>query len=168
MHEQCRRCYFRDVIDCPGKKIHKDFGETCPEFQTVVGVEGPIGTIRKFETEATRDSDVNKNDYEGFLSPLVIERYGDYMTKHRQQADGQLRDSDNWQKGIPKNAYMKSMWRHFLDIWFIHRGYKRFDKQRNEDITLDEALCALLFNVIGYLFEVLKEKNNRPNITKGI
>ena len=113
--------------------------------------------MRTFKTGATRDDDTQKNDYEGFLSPAVIERYGDYMTKHRKQADGQLRDSDNWQKGIDKSAYMKSMWRHFLDVWFIHRGYKRFDKQRNEEITLDEALCAILFNVMGYLFEILKE-----------
>jgi hypothetical protein len=114
--------------------------------------------MREFKTGATRDSDDTKNDYEGFFSPLVIERYGNYMTKHRKQADGQLRDSDNWQKGMPKEVYIKSMWRHFLDVWFIHRGYKRFDKQRNEEITLQEALCALLFNVMGYLFEDLKEK----------
>lgn len=118
-----------------------------------------MGEIRKFTSGATRDSDKNKNDYEGFLDPLVIERFGTYMTKHRIQADGSLRDSDNWKKGIPKDAYIKSMWRHFLDVWAIHRGYKRFDKQRNEDITLDEALCALLFNVMGYLYEILKQEN---------
>jgi hypothetical protein len=104
------------------------------------------------------------------------------MTKHRKQANGQLRDSDNWQKGMPKDVYIKSMWRHFLDVWFIHRGCKRFDKQRNEEITIDEALCALLFNVMGYLFEVLKKpkeetsqerinrlafKKDRPFIEKG-
>ena len=123
--------------------------------------------MRQFASGATRDNDDTKNDYEGFFSPLVIERYGDYMTKHRKQADGKLRDSDNWQKGIPKEAYIKSMWRHFLDVWFIHRGYKRFDKQRNEEITMDEALCALLFNVLGYLFEILKNKSdNRPFVEK--
>lgn len=125
--------------------------------------------MRKFNSGATRDSDINKNDYEGFLDPLVIERYGNYMTKHRKQADGQLRDSDNWKKGIPKDAYIKSAWRHFLDVWAIHRGYKRFDKQRNEEITIDEALCALLFNIMGYLYEILKnKKEDRPFIEKGI
>jgi len=124
--------------------------------------------MREFKSGATRDSDTNKNDYEGFLSPLVLERYGNYMTKHRKQADGQLRDSDNWMKGIPKEAYIKSMWRHFLDVWFIHRGYKRFDKQRNEEITIDEALMALLFNVMGYTYEILKpKKEDRPFIEKG-
>ena len=117
--------------------------------------------MRQFKTGATRDSDNTKNDYEGFLSPSVIERYGNYMTKHRKQADGNLRDSDNWQKGMPKEVYIKSMWRHFLDVWFIHRNYKRFDKQRNEEITIQEALCALLFNVMGYLFEDLKNNEQK-------
>ena len=116
--------------------------------------------MRHFETGATRDDDTAKNDYEGFLSPLVIERFGQYMTKHRKQADGQLRASDNWQSGIPKDAYIKSLWRHFLDLWGIHRGYKRWDKQRNEEINAEEALCAILFNVQGYLFELLKDKKS--------
>lgn len=117
--------------------------------------------MRTFKSGATRDSEEGKYDYEGFLHPLVIERYGQYMDKHRKQPNGTLRASDNWQLGIPKEAYMKSMWRHFLDVWFIHRGYKRYDKQRNEEITIDEALMALLFNVMGYAYEVLKEKSNK-------
>ena len=122
--------------------------------------------MRNFDTGATRDTDIGKNDYEGFYSPLVVEAFGDYMSKHRIQADGQLRDSDNWQKGIPKDAYMKSLWRHFLDMWFIHRGYKRMDKQTNQELTMKEVLCAILFNVQGYLFEILK-KEDRPFIEKG-
>jgi hypothetical protein len=109
------------------------------------------GKVRKFETGATRDTDEGKNDYEGFLHPLVIQKYGDYMSKNRIQSDGSVRDSDNWQKGIPKDAYIKSAWRHFMDLWLIHRGCKgRSD--------LEEALCALLFNIQGYLFEILKAK----------
>lgn len=125
-----------------------------------------MNEIRKFETGATRDTDIGKNDYEGFLSPLVIERFGNYMTKHRIQADGSLRDSDNWQRGfgIGEKHFqtcIKSMWRHFLDVWFIHRGYTRVDKQRNEDITIDEALCALLFNVMAYLHQYLANKEEK-------
>lgn len=120
-----------------------------------------MGEIRQFETGATRDSEIGKNDYEGFLSPLVIERFGNYMTKHRIQADGSLRASDNWQKGIPKEAYIKSMWRHFLDVWFIFRGYKRFDKQKKEEITMEEALCAMFFNIQGLLHETLKDKKEQ-------
>lgn len=114
--------------------------------------------MREFNTGATRDSDDGKNDYEGFLSPLVIEAYGNYMTIHRKQADGKLRDSDNWQKGIPKDAYIKSLWRHFLDFWFLHRGHKRYDKITGKEITIVEALMAILFNVMGYAHEVLKNK----------
>ena len=106
--------------------------------------------MRTFETGATRDTEQGKVDYEGFLSPLVIERYGEYMHKHRKQQDGQVRDSDNWQKGIPKQVYMKSGWRHFMSWWKAHRSGK--DTQ--------EHLCALLFNVCGYLHEVLKEEKD--------
>ena len=118
--------------------------------------------IREFDTGATRDTDVGKNDYEGFLSPLVIKRFGDYMTKHRKQADGKLRDSDNWQKGIPKNAYIKSAWRHFLDWWMEHRGLPSRE-------GIEDALCALMFNIMGYLHEHLKEKmiKKRPFIETG-
>lgn len=117
------------------------------------------GVMRQFGTGATRNSDEGKNDYDGFLSYSVLEAFGDYMTVHRKQADGKLRDSDNWQKGIPIDAYMKSMWRHFLDVWAIHRGYKRIDKLTGKEISLKEAICALLFNVMGYLHEILKEQN---------
>ena len=113
--------------------------------------------MRQFSTGATRNTDVGKNDYEGFYSPLVIEAFGDYMTKHRKQADGGLRASDNWQKGIPQDAYMKSLWRHFLDMWFMHRGYKRYDSITGEELSMKEVLCAILFNVQGYLFEHIKE-----------
>jgi hypothetical protein len=72
------------------------------------------------------------------------------MHQNRIQSDGSLRDSDNWQKGIPKDAYMKSMWRHFMDLWKLHRG-----NEAQEDI--ETALCAMMFNVMGYLHEELKE-----------
>ena len=113
--------------------------------------------MRKFNSGATRDDDNNKNDYEGFLSPLVIQEFGNYMNKHRKQADGKLRESDNWQKGIPFTAYIKSLWRHFLDLWFLHRGHNRFDAKDGHKITKKEALCAILFNVQGYLHEELKK-----------
>jgi len=107
--------------------------------------------MRNFETGATRDTDENKPDYEGFLSPLVIVRYGQYMTKHRKQSDGNLRNSDNWQKGIPIAQYMKSKWRHFVDTWLWHRI-----KPINADI--EETLCAEMFNTMGMLHEILKAK----------
>jgi hypothetical protein len=104
---------------------------------------------RYFETGAYRDVDENKPDYEGFISPIVIKVYGEYMTKHRKQSDGKLRDSDNWQKGMPKDTFMKSGFRHFMDWWLEHRGYESRE-------GIDDALCGLMFNVMGYLYELHK------------
>ncbi len=121
--------------------------EDCPDT-LVSGTPAPQAyRPRVFETGAMRDVDEAKFDYEGFLSPVVLERFAEYMHANRRMADGSFRTSDNWQKGIPLDAYMKSMWRHFMDLWTAHRG-GRADKE--------EALCALLFNVQGYLHETLK------------
>jgi len=125
------------------------------------------GKMRTFESGSTRNSDENKIDPEGFLSPTVIQAFSDYMSVHRKQADGNLRASDNWQKGIPQDAYMKSMWRHFLDIWSIHRGIARFD-ETGKEIDKVEALCATLFNVQGMLHEELKRKAELKNPYKAI
>lgn len=105
--------------------------------------------MRQFNTGATRNVDTNKYDYEAFLSPLVLEAYAAYMHKNRFQADGKIRDGDNWQKGIPKDAYMKSAFRHFMDLWKEHRGIPTEE-------GLEQALTALLFNIMGYLHEIKK------------
>ena len=117
--------------------------------------------IRQFESGATRDTDVDKFDYEGFLSPIVLRRYAEYMHKHRKQSDGKLRASDNWQKGIPILQYMKSKWRHFMDTWSAIR--MNIDPEYGpcvpEDLCeLEESLCAELFNTSGMLYEILKSK----------
>lgn len=105
--------------------------------------------MRTFATGATRDTEVEKLDYEGFLSPVVLKAYAEYMHTNRLQADGSLRSADNWQKGMPLTVYMKSAWRHFHEVWTLHRN----PPQHNE--VLVRALCALLFNVMGYLHETL-------------
>lgn len=105
--------------------------------------------MREFDTGATRDTEETKIDYEGFLSPLVIEAYGRYMDRHRRTPRG-LRDSDNWQKGIPLNEYMKSGFRHFHEWWSMHRKWKPDNIENAE-----EFICALLFNASGYLHERL-------------
>lgn len=107
--------------------------------------------MRKFDTGATRDTEEGKPDYEGYLSPLVIERFGEYMLSHQKQADGEMRASDNWQKGMPLSAFMKSGLRHFMGWWMRHRGYY-------DDDMIEEAICALLFNAMGYLHELLKKR----------
>jgi len=104
---------------------------------------------REFETGATRDGDTDKFDYEGFLSPLVLEGFAEYMHRARHTEQG-LRDSDNWQKGIPLNVYMKSLIRHLVAAWKKHRGHSSAD--------IKDDLYAMLFNIQGYLHETLKEE----------
>ena len=105
--------------------------------------------MREFTTGATRDDEHQKPDYEGYLSPLVIERFGRYMLAHQHTPTGP-RASDNWQQGIPKAAYMKSLLRHTLDVWLHHRGQGHLARE-----PLEEALCAIQFNSAGYLHEHL-------------
>jgi len=114
------------------------------------------GTIRTFETGATRDTAEGKLDYEGFLSPEVLCRYAQYLDKHRIQSDGTLRESDNWQKGIARSVYLKSLLRHLMDVWLLHRGCSAFAER-------EDAVCAVIFNAMGYLFELLKERPNDKN-----
>jgi hypothetical protein len=112
--------------------------------------------MAQFETGATRNRDENKFDYEGFLSPRVIERYGEYMNSHRLQKDGTRRDSDNWQLGIPIPRYMKSLWRHFFDVWKLHRGLTASDPDSGKAVDLETALCGVIFNASGMLHETIK------------
>jgi hypothetical protein len=105
--------------------------------------------IRTFESGATRDLDEDKIDPEGAMSPLVVERFCEYMRSCTTMADGSKRPADNWQRGIPREAYMKSMWRHFLTVWSYHR------QNSYSDLAFEEALCALKFNVDGMLHELL-------------
>jgi hypothetical protein len=108
--------------------------------------------MRNFKTGAIRDKDDNKLDYEAFNCPLVMERYAQYLHKHRIQPDGQVRAGDNWQKLFGddhENVCMKSAFRHFHSWWKAHRGYE------SEDI--EESICALVFNANAYLHKILKK-----------
>ena len=111
--------------------------------------------MRTFLSGATRDSDVNKLDFEGFLSPLALQAFAEYMHENRVQSDGKVRASDNWQKGIPLDAYMKSMWRHFFAVWSTYRGVHDEEMWEWGDVQITN-LCALLFNVQGMLHEMVK------------
>lgn len=111
--------------------------------------------MRSFDTGATRNLEEGKPDYEGFLSPLVMVAFGRYMNLNRVLPDGAKRDSDNWQLGIPMDAYMKSGWRHMIDLWLHHRNYPNLAR---EGVVF--ACCAVLFNIQGYLHEYLKKHPN--------
>ena len=112
--------------------------------------------MREFQTGATRHTDEGKLDYEGFLNPRVLERFAQYMHANRVQADGAVRTSDNWQKGIPKDSYMKSLIRHVHNVWMQHRGYENVEAE-----GLEDALCAVVFNAFGYLYELIGEVNTQ-------
>lgn len=103
--------------------------------------------MREFSTGATRDTNEGKPDYAGYLSPLVIKRFGQYMLEHQVQADGKRRSSSNWKLGMPQNEYISSMFRHFMAVW---------SKYENGGSGIENDLCALMFNVMGYLHEELK------------
>ena len=122
--------------------------------------EVPVGEdIRKWKSGGKRDTDVGKLDFEGFLSPLVLKRFAIYMNKNRRMRDGSLRDSDNWQKGFGNFeehsiTCMKSLTRHFMDVWGIHRG------DESIDVDLDEALCGIVFNAMAWLFKILESRQD--------
>ena len=109
-----------------------------------------LGGVRLFASGATRDTEHGKYDFEAFLSPIVLEAFAGYMHKHRERNDGSLRDGDDWQKGMPYDVYIKSMWRHFMSVWKYHRGYDC------DVIDPIESLMALMFNVQGYAYELLR------------
>ena len=115
--------------------------------------------MRKFKTGATRDDEKDKLDFEGFLSPIVLHKFAQYMHKHRKQADGKLRNSDNWQKGFGESAEehykvcMKSLFRHFMDLWLEHRGFASRE-------GVEDALMGCLFNIMAYADRYFKEEVN--------
>ena len=114
------------------------------------------GVIRRFESGATRDTAEGKLDFEGFLSPLVLQAFAEYMHRNRKMADGSLRSSDNWQKGIPVATYVKSLWRHFFAAWAWHRDERTNYSDADAQI---ENLCGVLFNAQGALHEILKMRD---------
>lgn len=110
------------------------------------------GTLRGFDTGATRDTAEGKLDYDGFLSPAVLKQYAKFMNMNRLQSDGKLRDSDNWQKGIPMDVYRSSAYRHWMEFW----TEARMPKGMQTRLDLIGPACGLLFNIMGYMHEWLK------------
>ena len=89
---------------------------------------------------------------------LFIKAFCDYMDGHRIQADGSVRDPDNWKKGISQDVYMDSLYRHVTDLWSVFNGYERFEPETKEELDKKTLLCAIMFNVQGYLYELIKEE----------
>jgi hypothetical protein len=107
--------------------------------------------LRSFDSGATRDTAEGKLDMEGFTHPMVMLQFAKYMNMNRVQSDGQLRDSDNWQKGIPTEAYVKSLRRHHDDVWLEWRNFPT-------EAGMIAALCGIMFNTMGMLKEILQNR----------
>jgi hypothetical protein len=133
-----------------------DFGDT---DEKTVAHELGTKKMRQFETGATRSAGDHKHDVEGFIAPSVLLGFCDYMHRHRTQRDGTIRDSDNWQKGIPQVQYLKSFVRHGLDFWWMMRGGTPLNPDdNNKPFTKLELAYALMFNLMGWIFEEQKRQ----------
>lgn len=125
--------------------------------------ENPV-KLRKFGSGAIRDTNIGKLEYSGFLDPLVLKEFANYMNKHRNLPDGSIRGSSNW-KGLfgenHESICFDSLLRHIMDAWFIVEGYPEESRE-----PLIEALCAILFNTQAWLYKVLldKKKNKFEDI----
>jgi hypothetical protein len=113
--------------------------------------------MRTFNTGATRNKSDNKISYTGFFDPAVLHAFGAYMHKHRRQADGALRDPDNWKKGIPQDALMESLVRHVVDLWRVHDKEVAIDPDTNLPCDPIDLCAAIMFNVQAYLRGLIRK-----------
>lgn len=107
---------------------------------------------RTFESGASRNADEGKLDFEAFISPNALRAFAEYMDENA-WLNEERRAGDNWQKGIPTDVYVKSLWRHFFDVWAIHRGVPTLDVE-----DMKHALGGVLFNAFGLLHELTKPR----------
>lgn len=145
----------------PGKQELNSFYNTqMSETDILIALQQKVEKaeekIRTFETGATRSAVGDKLSYAGFLSPLALKRYAQYMHKHRKQEDGSIRSSRNWRKGIPIEAFQDSMIRHMVDVWLVLEGFP----QAASESDMEELLSAIIFNAQGLLHELIIKSNN--------
>ena len=140
-----------------------------PEAQQIAEeISDALNKNQIFVTGATRSADDYKIDFEGHISPEVLHYFGQYMHEHRVQVDGNIRASDNWTEGIPMHKYLKSLLRHTFDLWRAWRGTETYNPDTGKPQTIGSLGAAILFNVQGMLFELLKSGlENNTVISKG-
>lgn len=154
----------REMFEEQCKRVEQTLIEKSKQQLPIAPMNIGGATMQTFGSGATRSSDAGKIDYDGFLSPLALEAYGAYMLKHQVQADGSVRESDNWQKGMPlvgKGSYAKAGLRHALELWGLTRGHvsarlrSEMPNASLREMVLETA-CACFFNVQGFLHECVK------------
>ncbi len=101
---------------------------------------------RSFGTGAFRDGS-EKPNFLSYIDPEVLYRYGQYM----QKAEAKYGRA-NWKKGIPQYEYLESLMRHFIKLWALE------EKGKDIEPGVDHA-AAIMFNIIGYMYEQSKIKN---------
>jgi len=141
--------------------------------------------MRKFTSNATRDTNSGKISYYGFTHPLVEHSFGNYMLRHQTQADGKKREANNWWGGWSTDISIDSLTRHIKDLECLHAGllvykvrledgeetvvlpytYKEIYKEPLPDnwtlTNKEEALNAIKFNCNSYLLNLLKEQYDK-------
>ncbi len=117
---------------------------------------------RVFESGADRSSDAGKSHPDRALSPLVLERFAKYMLDHNSTANPP-RSDDQWQLGFPQDSFMESGWRHVHAWWSLHRGLPVKNEKGQPVTDIQEVLCAVFFNVQGYLHNLLVEEFKTEN-----
>jgi len=137
--------------------LHSDVHTSCNPYPCNECSELPQDKTtdgRTFEGGAYRDSDENKLDFTGGLSPEVDKSYLEYLNSTRLQSNGEMRSFDNWKSGIPILEYLKSGDRHHRDVWTHLRGTIGPKPEQ----SLKDCIHAVLFNYKGMLHEVLREE----------
>jgi len=127
------------LIHCPTAEAQ----ETNPKDGTV---------METYESGATRTSEDGRLSYVRGLSPVVLRRYLQYLAKHRKQADGSMREFDNWKQGIPMRRSFDGLGRHFFTLWLLMEGLDIYDDSGQVDIQ--DVLCAIMFNTMCMLYQM--------------
>jgi hypothetical protein len=168
---------FNNIGDClsaAAKFVHnqetkedkKDHENNTLTIQTDEVLANPVITredteIRTFDSGATRDTTEGKLSYVKALSSIVLQRYVQYLDKHRLQPDGSMREFNNWKKGIPEDTYFDSLGRHFVAAWLLKEGFPAEDN--HGPVNIEDSLCAIIFNSMGWLHEILKDRKENAN-----
>ena len=102
--------------------------------------------IRKFETGAIRDSEIEKEDYIETISWTAFKRYAQYMTGKKAKYG-----AGNFKKGIPIESYERSLVRHL----------QKYLENKHEDGVVEvgeDHLSAMIFNIFGIMHEEGRQK----------